>query len=249
MSLGVMAAQHLVQNRPGAQGLLAYFAFADPSYFGEWPEGVPVQIHAMDADPFFVGEGDLEPAQKFVDSYEQGELFLYPGDGHLFADSSRRRLRRGGHPAAAGAVVRAAQRRRRVSDQPADEVRVVPANEATWEDLQAVLGSRGAASRCQCQRFRLGRGESFGSLPGRRSGPSGCGSRPTRAIPADRPAGWSATSAPTRSAGARSSRGRRTTGWCGCSGCPWEGRDEDRTDPSVWAVTCVFTRRASAAAG
>ena len=88
MSLGVMAAQHLVQNRPGAQGLLAYFGFADPSYFGEWPAEVPVQIHAMDADPYFVGEGDLEPAQKFVDSYDRGELFLYPGDGHLFADSS-----------------------------------------------------------------------------------------------------------------------------------------------------------------
>ena len=41
----------------------------------------------MDADPFFVGEGDLEPAQKFVDSYELGELFLYPGDGHLFVDA------------------------------------------------------------------------------------------------------------------------------------------------------------------
>ena len=88
MSLGVMAAQTLVQTRPGARGLLAYFGFADPSYCGEWPDGVPVQIHAMDADPYFVGEGDLEPAQKFVDSYDQGELFLYPGDGHLFADSS-----------------------------------------------------------------------------------------------------------------------------------------------------------------
>ena len=88
MSLGVMAAQTLVQTRPGARGLLAYFGFADPKYFGEWPAGVPVQIHAMDADPYFVGEGDLEPAQAFVDSHEEGEMFLYPGDGHLFADSS-----------------------------------------------------------------------------------------------------------------------------------------------------------------
>jgi len=88
MSLGVMAAQTLVQTRPGARGLLAYFGFADPKHFGEWPDGVPVQIHAMDADPFFVGEGDLEPAQAFVDSSEDAELFLYPGDGHLFADSS-----------------------------------------------------------------------------------------------------------------------------------------------------------------
>jgi dienelactone hydrolase len=88
MSLGVMAAQKLAQTRPGARGLLAYFGFADPSYFGEWPAGVPLQIHAMDADPYFVGEGDLEPAQEFVASHEEGELFLYPGEGHLFADSS-----------------------------------------------------------------------------------------------------------------------------------------------------------------
>lgn len=86
MSLGVMAAQQLTQTRPGAQGLLAWFSFADPVHFGAWPDGVPVQIHAMDADPFFVGEGDLEPAQRFVDAHDEAELFLYPGSGHLFAD-------------------------------------------------------------------------------------------------------------------------------------------------------------------
>ena len=42
----------------------------------------------MDADPFFVGEGDIEPAQAFVAAHDEAELFLYPGDGHLFADSS-----------------------------------------------------------------------------------------------------------------------------------------------------------------
>lgn len=87
-SLGVMAAQQLTQNRPGARGALLYHSFADPSFFGTWPEGVPVQIHAMDADPFFVGEGDIEPAQAFVAAHDEAELFLYPGDGHLFADSS-----------------------------------------------------------------------------------------------------------------------------------------------------------------
>ena len=87
-SLGCMAAQQLVQNRPGALAGLFYHGFADPSYFGEWPAGVPMQIHAMDADPYFVGEGDLEPAQAFVDTHEEGELFLYPGEEHLFADSS-----------------------------------------------------------------------------------------------------------------------------------------------------------------
>ena len=87
-SLGVMAAQQLVQNRPGARAGLFYHGFADPSYFGEWPAGTPAQIHAMDADPYFVGEGDLEPAQAFVAGHDEVELFLYPGDGHLFTDSS-----------------------------------------------------------------------------------------------------------------------------------------------------------------
>ena len=87
-SLGVMPAQQLLQTRPGAQAGLFYFSFADPSYFGEWPAGVPLQIHAMDADPFFVGEGDIEPAREFVDSHEAADLYLYPGDGHLFTDDT-----------------------------------------------------------------------------------------------------------------------------------------------------------------
>jgi dienelactone hydrolase len=57
--------------------------------FGDrWPDGVPVQIHGMDADPEFAGGGDLDAAQALVDSTDQAELFLYPGDVHLFADSS-----------------------------------------------------------------------------------------------------------------------------------------------------------------
>lgn len=87
-SLGVMPAQKLLQTRPGALGGLFYHGFADPSFFGEWPEGVPVQIHAMDADPFFVDEGDIDVARPFVESHPGAEMFLYPGDGHLFADSS-----------------------------------------------------------------------------------------------------------------------------------------------------------------
>lgn len=87
-SLGVMPAQELVQTRLGARGALFFHSFVDPAEFGSWPEGVPLQIHAMDADPFFVGEGDIEPARAFVDSHSDAELFLYPGDGHLFTDSS-----------------------------------------------------------------------------------------------------------------------------------------------------------------
>ena len=88
LSLGVMPAQRLLQNRPGALGGLFYHSFADPTYFGGWPEGVPAQIHAMDADPYFVDEGDLDAARPFVDAHEGTELFLYPGTEHLFTDSS-----------------------------------------------------------------------------------------------------------------------------------------------------------------
>ena len=92
-SLGVMPAQRLAQTRSGARALLAYHGFADPQYFGGWPDGVRAQIHAMDQDPFFIGdgeeeEGDLVPAQAFVDAHSEAELFLYPGKGHLFTDNT-----------------------------------------------------------------------------------------------------------------------------------------------------------------
>jgi dienelactone hydrolase len=57
------------------------------SEFGDaWPEGVPVQVHGKDADPFFAE--DLEAAHALVESTDRAELFLYPGKEHLFADSS-----------------------------------------------------------------------------------------------------------------------------------------------------------------
>ena len=49
---------------------------------------MPVQIHGMDADPFFVDEGDIDAAREIVESTENAELYLYPGDQHYFADSS-----------------------------------------------------------------------------------------------------------------------------------------------------------------
>jgi len=59
------------------------------SEFGAaWPAGVPVQVHAMEADPWFVGDGDIDAAQALVAEADDAELFLYPGDQHLFADSS-----------------------------------------------------------------------------------------------------------------------------------------------------------------
>jgi dienelactone hydrolase len=86
-SVGVLPAQKLAQTRPGAQGALLYYACVPLSEFGDaWPDGVPVQVHGMDADPFFVGEGDIGFAREVVESAGQGELFLYPGDQHYFAD-------------------------------------------------------------------------------------------------------------------------------------------------------------------
>jgi dienelactone hydrolase len=46
----------------------------------------PLQIHMMDADEWV--KEDLLVARDLVDQIEHAELFLYPGDGHLFADSS-----------------------------------------------------------------------------------------------------------------------------------------------------------------
>jgi dienelactone hydrolase len=89
ISFGVMAAQKLAQTRAGARGALFFESCAPPDYFGEsWPVDLPVQIHGKDADPFFVGEGDVEFARAIVASAKRGELFLYPGEEHLFVDSS-----------------------------------------------------------------------------------------------------------------------------------------------------------------
>ena len=88
-SLGVVPAQMLAQTRSEAAGALLCYSCLPVSEFGEsWPAGVPVQIHGMDADPFFVGEGDIDAARDIVASSPRAELFLYPGDRHYFADSS-----------------------------------------------------------------------------------------------------------------------------------------------------------------
>jgi|SRR5579884_2195631 len=88
-SLGEVVAQKLAQTRPGARGALLFYSCVPVSEFGtSWPSGVPVQIHGMDADPFFVGEGDIDAARALVAEAEDAELFLYPGDQHYFADST-----------------------------------------------------------------------------------------------------------------------------------------------------------------
>jgi dienelactone hydrolase len=88
-SLGVVPAQKLAQTRPGACGALLFYSCIPVSEFGQvWPEGVPVQVHGMDADPIFVGEGDIDAARALIEEARDGELFLYPGNQHYFADSS-----------------------------------------------------------------------------------------------------------------------------------------------------------------
>jgi len=86
-SLGVLPAQMLAQTRPGAQGALLLHACVPTSEFDSpWPDDVPVQIHAMDDDEWF--KEDIAAAQALVEQIKNAELFLYPGEKHLFADSS-----------------------------------------------------------------------------------------------------------------------------------------------------------------
>jgi GNAT superfamily N-acetyltransferase len=121
-------------------------------------------------------------------------------------------------------------------------ISVVPANEASCEDLQTIFGSRGEASRCQCQRYKLRRREAFRSFPveeraHRLRQQTECGhpeSDTTSGLVAyldGEPVGWCAVEPRTAYEGlVRNNR------------VPWVGRDEDKSDDRVWAVTCLFTR-------
>src|SRR5262249_29711779 len=84
---GVAPPQVLAQ--PRAKGALLFHACVPVAEFGgTWPEDTPVQVHAMDADQLFIAEGDLDAARELVTMTYAAELFLYPGDKHLFADPS-----------------------------------------------------------------------------------------------------------------------------------------------------------------
>ncbi|MCU1590854.1 MAG: putative GCN5-related N-acetyltransferase [Frankiales bacterium] len=123
-----------------------------------------------------------------------------------------------------------------------DAIVVVPANEASWEDLQTVFG-RGDPSRCQCQRFKLGRYEWTPTPVEERAAQTrdqtGCGE----------------PEAPSTS-GLVAYLGGEPVGWCAVeprtaypvllsspSPVAWKGRSEDKSDDSVWAVTCCITRQ------
>ena len=125
---------------------------------------------------------------------------------------------------------------------PGAALSIVPANEASCEDLQTLFGTRGAAASCRCQRYKLGPRESFRSFPveertRRLREQTGCGhpeSDRTSGLVAyldSEPVGWCAVEPRTA-----------YDGLLRVFRVPWEGRDEDRTDDTVWAVTCLFAR-------
>jgi GNAT superfamily N-acetyltransferase len=122
------------------------------------------------------------------------------------------------------------------------ELTIVPANEASWEDLKAVFGARGDPARCYCQRFKLAPGEAFSKFPAEERAhrlrmQTECGhpkSETTSGLVAyldGEPVGWCAVE--PRPA---------YSGLLRVYKVPWEGRTEDKTDPSVWAVTCILAR-------
>lgn len=83
LSLGVMPAQMLAQTRPGAKGAVLIHSSVPVEEFGpRWPDGVPLQLHTMDDDDW----GDVEIARRLADTIDGAELFVYPGDRHLFTD-------------------------------------------------------------------------------------------------------------------------------------------------------------------
>jgi dienelactone hydrolase len=89
-SLGVLPAQMLAQTRPGTKGALLFHSCVPTSEFGRpWPHGVPLQIHMMDGDEWVLPPNeDLDVARRLGETVESAELFVYPGDRHLFADDS-----------------------------------------------------------------------------------------------------------------------------------------------------------------
>lgn len=92
-SWGAATAQEFAQTRDGALGALLYEAclpLTGEWAVGPWPDGLAVQVHGMERDPFFALEGDLDAARELVEVVgpERAELFVYAGDGHLFTDSS-----------------------------------------------------------------------------------------------------------------------------------------------------------------
>ncbi|MEO7119184.1 MAG: GNAT family N-acetyltransferase [Candidatus Limnocylindrales bacterium] len=121
-----------------------------------------------------------------------------------------------------------------------DGISIVPANKASWEDVQAVFGTRGYTARCQCQRFKVGP-SSWTPMPREERAfrlrmetdaghPSSTTTSGLIAYLDDEPVGWCAVE--PRTAYPRMPPHRTA----------FEKRGEDPEEPSVWAVTCFVTR-------
>lgn len=118
---------------------------------------------------------------------------------------------------------------------------IVPANEATWEDLAAIFGTTDYACRCLCQRFKVvgwfWRDTTLEERAAMLEAQTACGD-PTAAATSglvayvdDEPAGWVAVEPRTAYPKLRTSR------------IPWKFRDEDKDDDGIWAVTCFVVRK------
>jgi GNAT superfamily N-acetyltransferase len=121
-----------------------------------------------------------------------------------------------------------------------DAITVVPANEVSCEDLQAVFGTRGYPAHCQCQRFKIGHYQWSRIFPDARvfrlrvqtncGDPQASTTSGLLAYLDGEPVGWCAVEPRSEYP-----RLRKTS-------IPWKGRDQDQADDSVWAVTCFVTR-------
>jgi GNAT superfamily N-acetyltransferase len=141
------------------------------------------------------------------------------------------------------AVVAGARHSWKMTAMSGSELTIVPANGAGCDDLQLVFGRRGPAAICQCQRYKLHRGEAFAKFPvaeraRRLCEQTRCGQAEAEATSGlvaffdGEPVGWCAVE--PRHAFHGLVRNNRV---------PWEGRDEDKADESVWAATCIFVRK------
>jgi GNAT superfamily N-acetyltransferase len=119
-------------------------------------------------------------------------------------------------------------------------MRIVPANEASWDDLQTIFGPRGEAQRCQCQWFKTRAAEwramSVEDRAERLRGQTECGD-PDAGMTSGliayldaEPVGWCAVEPRTTYPRLLTSR------------VPWSGREESKTDETVWVVSCFVTR-------
>jgi GNAT superfamily N-acetyltransferase len=123
-----------------------------------------------------------------------------------------------------------------------EDVRIVPANEASWDDLTAIFGTADYPSRCLCQRFKvvgwIWRDSTLEQRTAMLQAQTACGdpnaTTETSGLVAyvdDQPAGWAAVEPRTAYPKLRTSP------------VPWSGRNEDKDDEGVWAVTCLVVRK------